>query len=946
MTEDVTITTELDFQQLVLAVQGIEKKLDELGDSVKKTDSGFSKFQANLVTLSAGLGIAKQTIGFVKDAFGKLGESLKLGGEIQAVQAAFDGFVESGQLSSNTLEGLQVATRGTVDNLTLLKEANKAVVLGLPTEGFEEAAAAAIKLGKAQGVDALGSIQALTEGVGKGSIEILNNIGVIVKAEEANKRFAESNAIVGRELTETERKLAFQQEAYRQISANADQLADVQLNAADAFGAIGVAVENARQAFSSAIVENESLRDTFFQVAESIAAVDIEQLVAEVEPLLAILPTVTQALVDFAQRGLEELNLLRLGSVEIFDQIALAFEEFKTGAIVLSEISKAFTDGTGAINGYKIALEQVRLAQVQSRELALREAKEREKAKKIIDDTIGSQDKLATAIKSVAKETKDAVPPTKEEINALKEKQRAAEQARNELERLSISTFEQVKSSERYEDILEKVKKGLIEKSDLTRFLADNTRELVVVNQDIASTEEALAAAIADSVGAKEDNIEKIAELSSELEILKTRQEDVLKTPKGEGGLLQSILGDFDLAVFEGIGSDIGEAIKRGSIVAAEEFGGDQDLTNAITGIDAEKIGGIGQSNEETRQAAREIGKAVLRYYTAGLSDLIPDSVYDELEQFDPVAQALFGEAAGTTARKAADRFIAETLDGNRLAVVIDGELRKIGDLNFSDNLDGLTGAYTELDSETRRIFDSIGTVAGEVFGLTTDLGINFAAVLSNNLGGSLNNVQLLFKELGLTAEELSEGVVDAFLSADISASEALATLQNIEEVTKDGIPGAVGATDEAFQNLIDSAGRGIAFVDALGDVGAEALEKNSGSLDDLKADLKSSGNFAEDQIDQFFSVLASQGIGTLEDLKNVSNETAIAIGAALEGSAFSFAPLRDELDSISDAINAIPRAKDVTVNVRANVSSEDRELIRSVSGGSGSFQPSSGGTR
>ena len=139
-------------------------------------------------------------------------------GKFQDLEKGFNSLGKSINSTSGFLRELRKATNGTVDDMDLMKQANNAMMLGIvkSEEEMAELFDTAQRLGQALGQDTVNSIESLVTGMGRQSRLMLDNLGIIVKQEEASKRYALANNIVGRSLTDNEKKLAFNQEALKQ----------------------------------------------------------------------------------------------------------------------------------------------------------------------------------------------------------------------------------------------------------------------------------------------------------------------------------------------------------------------------------------------------------------------------------------------------------------------------------------------------------------------------------------------------------------------------------------------------------------------------------------------------------------------------------------------------------------------------------------------------------
>jgi len=155
-----------------------------------------------------------------------INEAMELGGQLQTLSLSFERMKEAAGASGLTLESLREATKGTVSDVDLLTAANQALALGLPTEDLEELFAAAMKLGHAMGIDTKKAVESLTLGLGRQSKLILDNLGIVFQAEEAYEWYAASIGKTAKQLTDAEKKTAWQTYAIEKLREKAAELGD------------------------------------------------------------------------------------------------------------------------------------------------------------------------------------------------------------------------------------------------------------------------------------------------------------------------------------------------------------------------------------------------------------------------------------------------------------------------------------------------------------------------------------------------------------------------------------------------------------------------------------------------------------------------------------------------------------------------------------------------
>ena len=179
------------------AAGAAQEKWGQKLDAIDKRMKGFADGISKVTGLLGAGGLVGMAVG-AGAALGALGE------RAQQVSLA-------NQALKISIDGARQATMGMVSNYDLTIAANKAITLGVvkTDKEFAQLAKTAAKLGAAMGQDATKSVDDLTTALGRGSAEILDNLGVQLKVSDAHDRYAQILGKVTSELTETEKKQAF-----------------------------------------------------------------------------------------------------------------------------------------------------------------------------------------------------------------------------------------------------------------------------------------------------------------------------------------------------------------------------------------------------------------------------------------------------------------------------------------------------------------------------------------------------------------------------------------------------------------------------------------------------------------------------------------------------------------------------------------------------------------
>jgi hypothetical protein len=256
----------------------IDARVDAADREIKKLTGTVNKLEAALARSAAAgnkfdAALAKATAGQrqqedLAKRFGQTDSALKgLGASLGKAGAAF-GIVTFGaiqlasaieQVSAESLKTQAVfknlafsieparrATHGLVGDMDLATQANRLVALGVVSNSqeFAKLAAAAQALGQKLGTTTESAFESLTAAVGRGSSMMLDNLGIVVKQEQAHKLYAASLGKAVEKLSDAEKAEAFRKVALEAIFKAADEVTVVTDGAAAATQRYRVELDN------------------------------------------------------------------------------------------------------------------------------------------------------------------------------------------------------------------------------------------------------------------------------------------------------------------------------------------------------------------------------------------------------------------------------------------------------------------------------------------------------------------------------------------------------------------------------------------------------------------------------------------------------------------------------------------------------------------------------
>ena len=288
-----------------MAVKNLILKLGLKG--VRGTQSGLGAIDNGVKGITKSVLKAGATFFAAKGIIEGVKTTIAVSSQLQAVKSGFDNLSQGIGGSADTLRKLQDATDGTVDNIELMTQANNAMLLGIfeNNDQMAEMFDVAQRLGSALGKDTAFGVESLVTGMGRQSKLMLDNLGIMVDTNEANERFAKSLGKSTKELTDQEKKQAFNNETMRQAKLLVEGLGEEQLttsqridilqsSATNLAGTLGTALT---PAFNSALDILSSFSRDVSSAVNFLATIDFSATAENIKNnLTALLTAVTEQL--------------------------------------------------------------------------------------------------------------------------------------------------------------------------------------------------------------------------------------------------------------------------------------------------------------------------------------------------------------------------------------------------------------------------------------------------------------------------------------------------------------------------------------------------------------------------------------------------------------------------------------------------------------------------
>ena len=227
-------------------VEANNKILDKNRKFINKARAAIAQYRNSLLLFSFAMGLGiKQIAKFGQEA-----------ATVDSMSRAFGTLQGSSGNATIAINKLRAATNNTMSDFDLFQQANNAMVLGITKNSGEMAEMFDIaqRLGRALGRDTKSSVESLVTGIGRQSRLMLDNIGIIVKSDEAYEKYARRLNKSKDELTDNEKKQAFLAATMEAARAKVKRLGDEIITSQDAFDRLSAATRNAGGAIGQALM--------------------------------------------------------------------------------------------------------------------------------------------------------------------------------------------------------------------------------------------------------------------------------------------------------------------------------------------------------------------------------------------------------------------------------------------------------------------------------------------------------------------------------------------------------------------------------------------------------------------------------------------------------------------------------------------------------------------
>jgi len=471
-----------------------------------------------LYSFAMSLGI-KQTVQFAKQA-----------AKIQQMEKAFTTMSGGANNASIAIRKLRDATDGTLSSFDLFQQANNAMVLGV-TKNSDEMARMfdmAQRLGDSLGKDVKLSVESLITGIGRQSRLMLDNIGIIVKADKAYKNYAKEIGKTADTLTDSEKKQAFMNAALEAGREKLKFLPNETQDANKSFQQLNAAMSDLSVEIGKAFLPTAvSLADTMTTLANAFNEDRVRAYAKAVKVILA------GAMIFYNKQLIKVIS----------NQMKLGWGALIVGAGILAEaiyrLSGGFDDSAESTKNATAAnmtylqtlstMSKVKLVEELSRQKSMLEGMHPEYHK-----LIAEEQELTKAINSGTLSTERGTRKKGQFIKILSEQEKAERRLARVKELLGKLTKKDIDKEEE-----EQIKKNIATLEEQIRIVDqgfESYKSFVEIQDSVDALYKQTSASQKENLQTQIDNLEllekeigKNKELTAVLEMLKNKKEAILQ---------------------------------------------------------------------------------------------------------------------------------------------------------------------------------------------------------------------------------------------------------------------------------------------------------------------------------------------------------------------------------------------------------------------------------
>jgi hypothetical protein len=914
---------------LSLGIADFNRGVNEATRAVRGMQRDFNQAAGNISQIFKGA-LAGIATGFAVGQIGNLVSAIdELADKGEIASSIADNFESLGGKASQ-IDKAKESTLGLIDSFDLMAIANKGLAANVKDFGdnFGQVAELAARFADAMGTDTKVELENITQALITGKAKGLIPYGF--------------------ELTGLKGRAEITAAAMKQLPSVISKFSDATDSASNAHAAFKVSLEEANKEMGAAINDSDELRQSWRDMQTAIEDIDWKDIGEGLAGLRSTILDIASVALPWLIRNLNESikGFQLIADQGIESQITNIAEEIKQlDDLQTVHVGGPFAGLLGMGSDVKIKIPEV------DKQL---EAKWKELNKLTLQ---------------LNKSLTDQVAPIKKSESALHGLGNGASDAADEVEKLR-QKWAQFASNSDIKSLGDQLKKAA-DSLDLSGVdaLEKQLRDSVQ-NDFLREWDEAIkkgAVTYEEVMGKAEEEIQKQRDDTSD-RMTKAAADHGREMEQALSKATDSFFAGMQTA-FDAIDPQLGDMFSGLSQLLSDET--KQGLTEGIAsalGTDAGSVGGYAQAggmvigdvlNAESTDRNNKDNSGTGRAVGAGVGAVAGAVVGSLIPVVGTAIGAVIGAYLGGVIGEFAGGFLKwgpqnpETQARHAFANFIEEGFQKLGQVSFFDaagvlknqrgsainflegstdrfNAPNWTDGMSEWGDTAKTTFLGLGEAMEEVLNISEDVGAQMGFILGENLLGNIDNARLWVQQLGLSFQEMEDGLVAAGRAGEMRWHEVEVSIQGAAEAFKPGLE-AVGAVKGAVDELVESGGRGVAALKSVKDIAQETLEAGGHTLEDMR-NIMSSQGVDQALADSIMQSIAQRGISTLEGLLAANDRTVGGIVADIEslnkGVAEQWAQMTKDLENIGEKIADLPTEKDIKVRVKTEIDANTADLF------------------
>lgn len=213
-------------------------------DELSKGYKGLSVSLGSVVSGLAALGVASKAVEFTK-----------LAADAEQSRDAFTRvFSDLGLNATEAFDKIKKASQNLIPDAAIRQSAVVAASLGVPIDKLSQLMEIARAKSREMGTDVKSAFNDLAVGIGRGSPMILDNLGLTIKLEEANKKYADSIGKNVTELSKSDKQMALTNAVIDAGSAAVERYATAGLSANEKMQKMNASLDNLKVKIGTALL--------------------------------------------------------------------------------------------------------------------------------------------------------------------------------------------------------------------------------------------------------------------------------------------------------------------------------------------------------------------------------------------------------------------------------------------------------------------------------------------------------------------------------------------------------------------------------------------------------------------------------------------------------------------------------------------------------------------